>query len=339
MSPIRHRAKRLESAIGICLLAILFFIAVGVLQKSFDTDIGRFGIGVGTTQLALQKSEISETVLSSFSPAGFKTLSKVEIYNPENLYEKIDGKAPLYIESGFEKLSTQRFASQEDENLWMELFVYDMGNIRNAFSVFSTQRRPNAETLSFVYPGFHYKTGNALYFVHGKFYVELIGSTQSYQLDRAMVKIAVNFGNQIAVDDTKIAELALFPEDNIVPDSIKLYLTNTFGFAGLTDTFTAQYKIDGETITAFLSKRTDASDAEKLADSYRNFLIENAATVKKTANEVLQGKILDFYGTTEIIFTVGPFVAGIHEAESQQAAEKSAAILIKKLSEQIKSNG
>jgi hypothetical protein len=40
---------------------------------------------------------------------------------------------------------------------------------------------------------------------------------------------------------------------------------------------------------------------------------------------------MDFYGKTEIVFTVGPFVAGIHEAESQEPAEKTAEELINKL--------
>jgi hypothetical protein len=44
---------------------------------------------------------------------------------------------------------------------------------------------------------------------------------------------------------------------------------------------------------------------------------------------------MDSYGTTEIVFTVGPFVAGIHEAEDQQAAEKIAEILFNRLNEFI----
>ena len=46
---------------------------------------------------------------------------------------------------------------------------------------------------------------------------------------------------------------------------------------------------------------------------------------------------MDSYGTTEIVFTVGHFVAGIHEAENQQAAEKLAEILINRLNEIINS--
>jgi hypothetical protein len=42
-------------------------------------------------------------------------------------------------------------------------------------------------------------------------------------------------------------------------------------------------------------------------------------------------RIVDFYGSVEMIFTCGVYVAGIHEAESETAAVKVAAILYQKL--------
>lgn len=44
-------------------------------------------------------------------------------------------------------------------------------------------------------------------------------------------------------------------------------------------------------------------------------------------------KILDFYGSTEIVFAVGPFVGGVHEAENKMAGEKTAAIFLKSLAD------
>ena len=336
MSATSSQARRLESAISICLIAILFLIAGAVFIKQFNYNMSRFGID--TT--AAPRFEIPFE-LSSLVPAGFETFSEIETYNSENLYEKINGKAPLYIESGFEKLSTQRFISKDDESLWTELFVYDMGAIKNAFSVYSVQVRAEAEILPDM--RFAYRTSNALFFVHGKYYVELVGSSESSELFNAMAAIAQQIRSDFAVDKvTQIAELSLFPSENIVPGSAKLYLANAFGFEELTDTFTVKYNIDGETITAFLSKRPNPKDAKKVAENYYDFLIDNGGVVKRPANETLraiEGKVIDFYGTIEIVFAVGPFVAGIHEAENRQAAEKLAEILINRLNEAVSVNG
>ncbi len=333
MGLVQHRAKRLESVISICLLAMLFLIWVGVFIKQFDVDMGRFGIDAASTQRTSAKLEVDEKekiALSSFLPAGFEILSDIEVYDWENLYEKINGKAPFYTESGFKKLLTQRFAGKDDENLSMELYVYDMGNVRNAFSVYSLQRRAEAKALPAF--AFGYRTGNAVYFVHGEYYIEVVGYSVSDELVKAMVETAQKIRRELTVDEiTEIAELKLFPTDNIVEGSCKLYLANAFGFDGLTDILTCQYEIDGETITAFLSKRAETKEAEASAESYRNFLIENGAEVTNAIDNSFEGTVLDFYDTTEIIFTTGPVFGGIHEAESQKSAEKLAEILINKL--------
>jgi hypothetical protein len=337
MDSASSRSKRLESAISIFLLAILFLIGFAIFIKQFDFDMSRFGIGAAAPLLSLQGSETGIGAKLSFDslvPSGFKKLSAAEIYVPENLYEKIDGKATLYIESGFVKLFTQRFVSESDDTLWFEVFLFDMALARNAFSVYSVQKRADAET----YPAmqFAYSTSNALYFVQDRFYVELVGSAESADLFGAMAQVADKLTGRLAVGKvTEIPELTLFPQENIVAGSAKLYLSDVFGFDGFRDTFVCRYKAGEEFVTAFLSKRPNSQEARNLADSYYKFLIENGGKAKPTSGETLkpvEGKVLDFYGVTEIIFAIGPYIAGVHEAKNQQSAEKLAAQLIDKLS-------
>jgi hypothetical protein len=151
-----------------------------------------------------------------------------------------------------------------------------------------------------------------------------------------MNKAAETARTEFAADDSaQITELTFFPEENLAPGSNRLYLKSAFGFKDLTDIFTAQYKLGDETITAFLGKRQDAKDAQTMAGKYYDFLIENGGVAKPMSNEVLeshQGKMIDFYGTTEIVLAVGPFLAGIHEADNRQAAEELAVALANKLS-------
>ncbi len=328
MGSVQSRPRRLESAISICLVSILFLIGLGVFLKQFDYDISQFGMDIVTAP----KFE-TPFDLSSLATTGFEALSEIEMYNPENLYEKIDGKAPFYTESGFEKLSTRRFASKDDESLGMELYLFDMGSAKNAFSVYSVQKRAGAEDLPAF--AFAYRTSNALFFVHGKYYIELVGFSESDELFKAMMEISRNLRGELNVDeDTRIAELDLFPRENIIPGSIKLYLASAFGFEGLTDTFTAKYQIDDETVTAFLSKRATSTEALKVFLEYHKFLLNNGGVDIPTTNP--QARLVDFYGTIEYVFAAGPFVAGIHEAKSQQLAEKLAVILVNKLDEAAK---
>jgi len=329
----RRLQKRLESFISLLIITILLIIVAILLVRQANTDISRFGITTANLQLPQKPQLATENSPVLHTPTGFEKLSEAEVYTAENLYEKIDGKAPLYTEAGFLKLYCQRFVNTADPNLWAEVFIYDMGNVKNAFSVYSMQRRPDAKTLPTFVHMYGYGTSNGLYFVYGRYYTEVIGSAESDQLVMAMLETATNIKkNPVVASDLKIKELDLFLSENLVPDSMKLYLRNAFGFEGLSDIFAAQYKIDSQAITVFFSKRPNAQDAASMAESYSKFLMENGATIKQTTSEFLKNKVFDFYGVTEMVFTTGQFVVGVHEAENQDAAEKAAMILAVKLS-------
>jgi hypothetical protein len=168
--------------------------------------------------------------------------------------------------------------------------------------------------------------------VHGKYYVEIVGSSESEGLAKAMAESAQKVTANLAADSTaSIAELAFFPQTNLIEGSFKLYLASAFGCEKLTNVFTARYKVGEEIITAFVSERPGIKEAEALAESYCKFLIENGATSRNTTDASFTGKVMDLYGATEIVFTAGPFVAGVHEAENQQAAEKTAEELLNRL--------
>ncbi|MHC4122970.1 MAG: DUF6599 family protein [Planctomycetota bacterium] len=336
MDNLDHKEKGLESVLSIIILLILFGIGAWVFSKQFDTDISRFGIHL---PIQNQQSDNKETAeekidLTSFAPDEFETLPKTDIYTAKNLYEKINGKAPLYTESGFEKLMTQRFANKQDENLWMELYVYDMANMKNAFSVYSIQKRPDAHTDLSLGADCHYKTSNGFYLVCDKYYIELTGSSESEKLNEAIKQTALKINKKLSTRDIHFSEFDLLPKDNLIKGSFKLYLANAFGFEGLTNTFTAKYNIEGGNITAFISKKANNSKAQENAENYRKFLTENGATNKKSLNNTLEGKVLDFYGTIEIVFEKGAVVAGIHEADSQQPAENLALQIFNKLEKQ-----
>jgi hypothetical protein len=91
----------------------------------------------------------SASAETSFIPSlpGQSPLSPAETFDAATLSDKINGKAELYLSAGFFQLHSQRFNGPTDGDVWMEVFVYDMQTPRNAFSVFSAQRRDDAQAL------------------------------------------------------------------------------------------------------------------------------------------------------------------------------------------------
>lgn len=328
------RIKVIETVVGVFILIIIFFIAAGIFLKQFRYEHDRFILDatlVGPLGIKGSIPEIAD--FKSLLPVKFKVISKVETYDPKSLYEKINGKADLYLVSGFESMTSQRFASKTDESFWYEFSVYDMGVPKNAFAVFGAQRRMEAKPLGWT--RFAYGTDNAFFLARGKYYIEIVGSGNSQSLLEAMDSMVKNFVKQREIAEEQIDELQYFPDTNLVPHSFSLKTANVFGFSEFYNTFTAQYKFDAETLTAFLSKQADRYAAKNLVENYYKFLIDNGAVDMGDGGGFMIGKVVNFYDSIEIVFSNGEYVAGVHEADNELTAKKLAIMLNNKLSNKL----
>jgi len=60
---------------------------------------------------------------------------------------------------------------------WLELFLYDMGTMRNAFAVFTAQRRVDGRKIDLT--PLAYGTANVSFFVHGRHYIEIVSAAEN----------------------------------------------------------------------------------------------------------------------------------------------------------------
>jgi len=328
------QVQGVESKISIFLFAVIFLIGVGIFVKQMHWNMERFGLTDlrGSLAQAAEKQTPESKALGAVSILGFTALSDIETYNSSNLFEKINGKAPFYIETGFKQLFSQRFINESDSSVWLEILLYDMGGVKNAFSVYSTQRRLEAENIADFDIG--YTTSNSLYFVKGKYYIEITGSLEEKELMSGIIKAGKKISNELKVTGTeKIEEINWFPKENLVPKSFTLSISGAFSFDKFTDVFSAKYQFDQENVTAFFSKMENQKDATEIAQKYKDFLIDNGATLMVSRDYIKDSVILDYYGTTEVIFNTDSFVAGVHQAENRQLAMQTAKMLYEKLKE------
>ena len=135
--------SKTETAVSASILVLLIIIAAGVFLRQF-----RFNPAVISHQQLTASQELKTGSPDQSGsqdaipiPEGMKPLTPAEVFTPETLYEKIDGKAELYLSAGFKQLRCQRITLAQNPDLWMEIFIYEMKTVSNAFSVFSMQRR------------------------------------------------------------------------------------------------------------------------------------------------------------------------------------------------------
>lgn len=313
------------SIVVLCILAIITFSILYIHSTFIPTPSPSFF----TDKTDLKTKSVTKHHPDLPVPAKFKKLGPQEKYDKEGLFEKINGKAPLYIDNGFVGLISQRFAFLSDSSRWFEFYLYDMENSKNAFAVFSSQRRPDSNTLEPLGKFDHYQTENGLFLRLGKYYIELIGSDTSNEILEAMANISLAFLKTNNIKSSPIEELKLFPEQGLIPTSIRLYQENAFGSDVLTNTFVARYTIDGQSVTAYISSQTNSNQAELAGEGYYRFLIDSGGAPLEGAKQNI--RYVDLFGTIESLIVTDNYVAGVHEADDLQHAEVISKRLLNRL--------
>jgi hypothetical protein len=323
---IKTKTAPKQTLLSLMILGILVVISVGVYLAQFNTNpavqqMAPVLKGNDKNQVAPPAS--SEKSLIS-APPGQSPLSPAETFDAATLSDKINGKAELYLSAGFVRLHSQRFKDESDGDVWMEVFVYDMQTPQNAFSVFSAQRRDDAQTLD-VAP-YAYQTPNALFFVHGPFYVEVVASDIS-------LAFAETFIANHPIQTQTIGEKELFPEEGLIQTSISLVSADAFGYERFDQIFTATYKLRDSEFMAYYSRRKTPREAQELASSYRDFLIAFGGKTAKSDLAIKTAKMIYILDTYEIVFSHGPYLAGVREAADQQPAQELAMQLFNRIKE------
>jgi Family of unknown function (DUF6599) len=323
--------------VSLAVLSCLGAIAIGVLlkQSQFNPAVLVISQPAGPAQSAAGPTARSIGGGANWLTPEFRTLSPAERFTPDNLYDKIDGKADLYLSAGLVAMRCQRLALEKAPEQWLEWFEYDMGSLAHAFAVFSMQRRAEGQALALA--PYAYRTQNALYFVCGHKYVEALGSGEDERLMKAMLDLAERYLTQSGAASERLAGLEHFPAEDLVPGSQTLQVADAFGFEQLSNVFTARYKVQNSELTAFVSACADDTGAAGLVRAYRDFLLANGG--KAIPGSAGAGERVQIMGGTEVIFSEGRFLAGIHSAPPDAQLEPLVHRLGQHLAEVAKAAG
>jgi hypothetical protein len=330
-----------ESIISISILFLLFIILLLIFlkqthfdEKYFEASVLQAGQDAAKTRSAPQGVETLE--INVAAPEGYSPMSEQENFDQITLSDKIDGKADGYLQAGFLGLATRRFSKDSDQNRWFEFYLYDMGAPRNAFSVYSSQKREGVTPRDFT--EFAYSTDNALFFACGRLYVEMISAVEDPALIEELITMAEGFIKQRPADNAELPELAYLPVENLDRGSISLLSKNGFGYDKFDNIITATYQMGGSKLLAFISIRETAENAEALARGYDETLSEfvGKERLKPETHQIPGLVIADVFGEYEIFFARGNIIAGVHSAADKKLGEGVAAGLYQKISGQGK---
>lgn len=321
---------------GYGILAALGAITVWLLiqQAYFNPAVEVAGRTVQLDGRASASSEQEPAATAAFFPevSGFKPLAPVQTFGPQNLSDKINGKAELYLAAGFQEMSCRSFQVAEAGNAYVEVFIYDMGTPQNAFAVFSGQRRPGSPDSPLTANA--YTTANALFFTRGRYYVEIVGDQASSALQNSLQTYAAALLDKLPAEGEAKDRTKLFPQEGLVKDTVRLSATDTFGMANFNNVLTADYTFKDGYATAFLAERDTPEQAQKEARSYQEFLLAHGYQKMGAPGAPAGLAVLELDNSSfEIVLVQGRTLAGVHDASSAEVALELANKLVTALKE------
>lgn len=313
---------------GYGILAGLGLIIAGLLiqQSRFNPavivamrapDKGRLQAG-SASALAATAALIPEV-------AGFTPLAPAQSYSPDNLSDKIDGKAELYLSAGFKEMSCRSFGLGGSGGAHVEVFLYDMGSAPNAYAVFSGQRRSGSPTIPLTANA--YATPNALFFTQGQFYVEIVADRASETMQKSLEAYAKVLLAKLPSQGEAQDQAALFPKDGLALDTVRLSAADTFGLEGLNNVLTGEYSLKAGKATAFIAVRDTPEQAQAEARRYLDFLAANGYRKVQAPGAPGDIDVLALDNSFEMVLLQGRILAGVHDATTMSAALELAAQL------------
>lgn len=248
----------------------------------------------------------------------------LEQFTPATLYEKINGRAEQYISYEVVGLSCASLVSRAGDR-FVDVYVYDMGTPERAFGIYSVERDPAAERVELGRRG--YRSGASLFLWHGNFYVQILASGDDAELRTAVTDAATDLLTGLPDAGSQVSGLAQLAIPGLVPHTEKYYARNALGFGFLTKTWSAEYVLDGATVTLFVSVQDDDSGADDVVAGYRGYLGDFGAVVTEsdiTADNTPDGVAIfgDMDGYYDVIRRQGRRVAGAALLEDRTLAQR-----------------
>jgi hypothetical protein len=180
-------------------------------------------------------------------------------YEPENLYEYIDGMAGYYVDSGFLLLAHSEWRGRDaKEGAYVELDIYDMGSPAGALDILADARTPQTRYVALGNEA--HETDDGMDLRVGGYYVKVV-ARRDIAGQRDFIKaLALAVAQATPAGPSDEALVAPLPAAGMAPHTAAY---STKGFLGrdcLNKVREAAYEVRGKRVRLFV---IDAGDADK----------------------------------------------------------------------------
>jgi len=163
-----------------------------------------------------------------------------QTYNKKTLFEHINGQAELFLKYGFQKSVFAIYQSKKNREDQIEMDIYDMGNVIQAFGIFSRFRnedRPGGFGLD------SFLDDQTALFYKGRYFIMLYASESNPDL---LIYFSKLVSSKISDTSLPPKEVKYFPKNELKPGSIQYFPEGLLGHKFLKRGFRGNYTEEAE---------------------------------------------------------------------------------------------
>jgi hypothetical protein len=176
-----------------------------------------------------------ESLLPSKLPEGWRLIDGPHPYNRKTLFKHVNGQAELYLKYGYQGSVFAAYQHTEKPERQIEIDIYDMGSVLQAFGIFSRSRTedpPGGIGLDSCVDD------RSFLFYKGRYYVMLSANEPDLFTMKAL---ALSVSTGISDPSPSPKEIRFFPTRNLKPGSVQYFSEGLLGHRFLQRGFQGTY--------------------------------------------------------------------------------------------------
>ena len=302
---------------------LIILLAVALLQVTLwpvYSLSGESGDPVKDTPVATPGDIVDGPLRISdqMAPPGWHLIRPVKLFDHENLWEQIDGRADFFLSYDMVRMTFAVYTDSSDSGMFINVSIYDMGNPTNAFGVFSAERQEEIHPVDLGRDG--YRFGANLFIWNGPYYVRMITSKDSPELKEINLLLAEKL--MVLLDDSgePVRGLEMLPEKDRVSGSEQYYRNDAMGLDFMNDSFMARYRKKDVLITFFLTHKGHPVAAKDILDRYAAYAKKFGEGTREVTRSGMAITLCDMDGSYDALFQEDGMVAGVTSIEDRELA-------------------
>lgn len=232
------------------------------------------------------RSDHAETDLGTLLPqdvSGWSATGEDQLYNPETIFDYIDGAGEVYRAFNFKLLLARQYTREEQPDIIADLF--DMGSAKDAYGIFTHSLEEGSAGIG---QGSTYQ-GGLLSFWKDRFFISLYAEEETDEAREALFSLAEKIASAIKDEGQIPPIVSLLPEENLDPSKIRYFhnyiILNYHFFVADenilyldqdTEAALGLYEKNGERFYLLLVEYGRDDRAKKALDNFRKFYMPDA---------------------------------------------------------------